>query len=139
MRYTLFLTITIASLLALSERVVSGPIGIRMDETIRLGSTYGLMVDMDTAFAQEETLGPIFRSQFQQFKDLTAENIANRLEHSQVWGGYAILVTAIYRPQNLALRVVFSGQTSLHRRFEISVVQQILLPCALVAGRYFSL
>jgi len=77
MRCILFLTITIASLLVSSERVVGGPIGIRMDETIRLGSSYGLMVDMDTAFAQEETLGPIFRSQFQRFKDLTAENVAN--------------------------------------------------------------
>lgn len=77
MRCILFLTITIASLLVSSERVVGGPIGIRMDETIRLGSSYGLMVDMDTAFAQEETLGPIFRSQFQRFKDLTVENVAN--------------------------------------------------------------
>ena len=80
MRCILFLTITIASLLVSSDRVVGGPIGIRMDETIRLGASYGLMVDMDTAFAQEETLGPIFRSQFQRFKDLTPENIANYTE-----------------------------------------------------------
>jgi hypothetical protein len=80
MRCILFLTITITSLLISSDRVVGGPIGIRMDETIRLGSSYGLMVDMDTAFAQEETLGPIFRSQFQRFKDLTPENIANYTE-----------------------------------------------------------
>lgn len=77
MKCILFFTITIASLLVVSERVVGGPIGIRMDETIRLGSSFGLMVDMDTAYAQEETLGPIFRSQFQRFQDLTAETVAS--------------------------------------------------------------
>ena len=80
MRCILFLTIAITSLLGVSERVVGGPITIRMDETIRLGSSFGLMVDMDTAYAQEETLGPTFRSQFQRFKDLTPENIANYTE-----------------------------------------------------------
>ena len=77
MRFIRILTITVASLLVVSERVVGEPIGIRMDETIRLGSSYGLMVDMDTAYAQEETLGPIFRSQFKIFKDLNPANIRN--------------------------------------------------------------
>ncbi|MDC1087786.1 hypothetical protein OAS50_00715 [Litorivicinus sp.] len=48
----------------------------RINQTVRLGESFGVWVDADIALSQEPTLNyPVFSQTFKTFSDLTTENL----------------------------------------------------------------
>lgn len=63
-----------------SSLVLATPLNDRINETVQLGSSFGLEIDTNTAFAQKPYLGSIFRKEFQRYKDLVPARITEFVE-----------------------------------------------------------